>query len=209
MYDIARLGKQAWDSLAAHFEENSLSKMIEYRRKLYSTKMNSSKTMEAHVNELRTLADRLEALGDTVAEKDLCMILMSSLSEDYDNLLTALENLNVKDEPLKWTYLRDRVISEFERKKAAAAVPGRKKIPNANDSALFTDNYKKKDFNKDGEGKNTSPANNNSFSKKFAMKCHHCGQKGHLRRDCKKLKAEKEASGKLVRRKLFPMITQL
>ena len=35
----AETGKVAWDTLANHFEEKTLSKKIFYRRKLYSTRM--------------------------------------------------------------------------------------------------------------------------------------------------------------------------
>ena len=44
----------------------------------------------------------------------MVMILMSSLSEKYNNLLTTLET--VKEEDLSLEYVRDRVLSEYERR---------------------------------------------------------------------------------------------
>ena len=108
-------GKEAWDNLCAHFEEKTLSKKIFWRRKLYELRLSNSCTMESHINELKTISEHLEALNDAVLEKDLVMILISSLPEDYNNLITALETL--KEEQLTWTYVRDRLLSEYQRKK--------------------------------------------------------------------------------------------
>ena len=47
-------------------------------------------TMTNHVNQLKTIAEHLEALDDEVKEKDLVMILISSLPDEYNNLITAM-----------------------------------------------------------------------------------------------------------------------
>ena len=90
----AKTSKEAWDSLANHFEEKTLSKKIMYRRQLYALrKENDETTMTEHINKLKTISEHLEALDDAVLEKDLVMILISSLPEDYNNLITTLETL--------------------------------------------------------------------------------------------------------------------
>ena len=111
----AKSATEAWNNLADHFEEKTLSKIIYYRRKLYKMSMGKGVTMESYVNSLKTVSEHLEALNDPVSEKDLVMILISSLPEDYNNLVTALETLQI--EQLTWNYVRDRVMSEYLRKK--------------------------------------------------------------------------------------------
>ena len=54
--------------------EKTLSKIIEYRRKLYSVRMERCTTMTEHVNQLKTISEHLEALEDPVIEKDLVMV---------------------------------------------------------------------------------------------------------------------------------------
>ena len=176
-------GKEAWDNLANHFEEKTLSKKIFYRRKLYSARMGSS-TMETHVNNLKTIAEHLEALDDVVAEKDLVMILISSLPDDYSNLITTLETL--KEEKLTWTYVRDRVINEFERKRGGDTISKKKDTRDAlfaggNDKEKYKKGMGKKNFN--------SYYGSNANNSKSNLKCHHCSEKGHFRRNCPKLKA--------------------
>ena len=110
----AKTSKEAWDALGNHFEEKSLSRKIKYRRQLYALRKGKEITMTEHINKLKTIAEHLEALDDAVLEKDLVMILISSLPEDYNNLITTLETLN--EEKLTWEYVRDRILTESERK---------------------------------------------------------------------------------------------
>jgi len=89
----AETPKQAWDSLEKHFQQKTLSKKIFYRRKLYASRMTSGQDMTEHVNHIKTLAEHLQAIDDEIAEKDLVIILISSLPDEYNHLITALETI--------------------------------------------------------------------------------------------------------------------
>ena len=111
----SKTANEVWENLSNHYEEKTLSRKIFFRRKLYSTRMEKGTKMVDHVNTLKTIAEHLEALDDAVLDKDLVMILISSLPNEYNNLITALGTL--KDDKLMWIYVRDRVINEYDRKK--------------------------------------------------------------------------------------------
>ena len=104
-------------------------------------------TMTTHVNQLKTISEHLEALDDVVQEKDLVMILISSLPDDYNNLITAMETL--KEEKLTWVYVRDRVLHEYERKRGTSSV-----VDKENSKALFTNQKQKKKGYDDNKKKN-------------------------------------------------------
>ena len=174
--------KEAWESLSSHFEEKTLSRKIHYRRKLYALRMEKGTTMTAHVNSLKTIAEHLESLDDAVVEKDLVMILISSLPESYNNLITALETL--KEENLTWTYVRDRVISEFQRRQGGDK---KSKAKNLDDHDALLSQGSGGNFHKKKGGGNHNPNQNKSTQKQF--KCHHCNEKGHFIKDCPKKKA--------------------
>ena len=114
----AKTSKEAWNILENHFEEKTLSKKIMYRRQLYNEKVTDDNSdMSQHINKIKTIAEHLESLDDRVSEKDLVMILLSSLPSSYNNLITTLESLD--EERLTWDYLRDRILTEYERKKSS------------------------------------------------------------------------------------------
>ena len=46
-----------------------------------------------NINYLKTLAEHLEAVDHAVIEKDLAIILISSLPEEYSCLITALKTI--------------------------------------------------------------------------------------------------------------------
>ena len=179
----AKSSKEAWDSLANHFEEKTLSKKIYYRRKLYATRMDDGSSMIEHVNKIKTIAEHLEALDDMVVEKDLVMILISSLPDDFNNLITTLETL--KEEKLSWDYVRDRVITEFERKK------GEKQQVKGPQDALFVGGGGQQGITGNGNKFNNKNSNN-KFDKKTKFKCHYCHETGHFIKDCEKRKLSEE-----------------
>ena len=114
----AETGKEAWDCLAKHFQQKTLSRKIHLRRKLYSAKLSQNGDMIEHINNVKTIAEHLEAIGDPIAEHDLVIILISSLTEEFDFLITALET--IAEDILTWDYVRDRVIHEADKKKGTA-----------------------------------------------------------------------------------------
>ena len=177
----AKTPQEAWRNLADRFEEKSLARKIFYHRKLYSCRLERGQSMEDHVNNIKTISEHLESLDDPVQEKDLVMILLSSLTDDYNNLITSLESL--KDAELTWSYVRERVISEFERKKGLPDVGKVKK----DIDALFIEN-------KGSKNKGYSQMKKQYNGKKDIsnFKCHFCQEKGHFQKDCPKKKAMKK-----------------
>ena len=179
----AKTSREAWETLEKHFEEKTLSRKIMYRQKLYWLRMEDENMVE-HINKLKTIAEHLEALDDAPPERELVMILLSSLPKAYHNLITTLETLD--EEKLTWEYVRDRVITEYERKKGDE-VKSKRKGP---EDALFVGG--ESGGGSGGGGKKFGGGNKN---KKFT--CHYCHETGHFIRDCtKKKEAEKKAQEK-------------
>ena len=97
--------------------------------------MEKGQDMVEHINQIKTLAEHLEAIDDAIAEKVIVILLVSSLPDEYNYLITALETL--ADTNLTWDYVRDRLIHESEKMKPDVAT--------TND-ALFTSRKNKSDL---------------------------------------------------------------
>ena len=130
-----------------------------------------------HVNNIRTIADQLEALGDLIEEKYLVMILLSSLPPEYNNLLTTLETL--KEDNLSWDYVCDRVLTESERR--TNAVDSR--TPH---DALLAGGGK---HSGSGEGFPPGGAGGSGGNGHNKVRCHYCNETGHIQRNCEKKRA--------------------
>ena len=92
--------------------------------------MGKEHDMKNHVNEIKTISEHLEAIGDPIAEHDLVIILISSYPEDFNYLITALET--IAESTLTWVYVRDRLIYVADKLQ--------KSNRNEMNDALFTNN---------------------------------------------------------------------
>ena len=64
------------------------------------------------MNYIKKLAEHLKAVDKVIFEKDLVIILISNLPEEYNYLITSLET--IAEVELTWDYVRDRLIHEYD-----------------------------------------------------------------------------------------------
>lgn len=128
--------------------------------------MATAQNMTEHINYIKILAQHLSEIDHEIAQKDLVIILISSLPEEYIHLITALET--AADGHLTWGYVRDRVRHENEKLLKTA---------NGNsNNALFS--------RKNGQNDDDKKSN------KSDKKCYYRKKPGHFVRDCYKKRAD-------------------
>lgn len=104
------------------------------------------------------LIRQLLVAGAELKEPDMVVMLFGTLPESYDPLITALENLG--DDDLTLDVVKQRLLGE---------------------------EVKQHERHQDGTNeKSTAFAGEKTRarSKKFGGKCHKCGKKGHMKKDC-------------------------
>ena len=75
--------------------------------------MGKGDDMTNHVSEIKTISEHLEAIGDPIVEHNLVVILISSLPEEFNYLITALET--IAESTLTWDYVCERLIREANK----------------------------------------------------------------------------------------------
>ena len=148
----------AWKALKNHHEKSTLTNKIFLLKRLCRMQMPTNGNMEEHINFLLDLVGQLEALGEKLAEHLVVALLLCSLPDNYNPLITALESRDEKDLTLEM--VKAKLINEYKRNNGTEIYP-------------ITLNDKENAM-KITKGK---PA----YTK---FSCHFCHKKGHFQRDC-------------------------
>lgn len=160
--------KEMWDRLKGYHERGSLSNKIHVLRKLCSMRLSEDGSMSDHLLQATELVHRLNRLGESLKEHMTVAILLSSLPESYNPLVTALEGR--PEEDLKLDYVKGKLLDEWRRKCEA------RKDDNVQEQAM----------------KCRVPP---EVRKKVRV-CYYCGMEGHFRWNCPVLLDDRQARSK-------------
>lgn len=106
--------REAWLELSRHHKKSSLTTKIRLLRKLYHKILPANGNMEDHLLKLMKYYDELCEIGHVVDDKQFVSIIMTSVGEDYDNLITALDCR--KEDELTLDLVKCKLLDEYERK---------------------------------------------------------------------------------------------
>jgi hypothetical protein len=151
--------KEAWKKLTDIYENKSLTTRLFLRRRFFTIQMTEGTSMMDHIAKVRTLAEKLEAIGAAVHEDDVVMTLLSSLPESFSNLITSLES---RADSLSLEFVTSRLVHEEARRREVTS--------SKEESAFLIENNGRK-----GQGER--------FNKKA---CFYCGKLGHFKFECRK-----------------------
>lgn len=167
----AKTSKEAWDSLKKYHQKSTLSSKVRLLRKICKSELKKDGDLEAHLQEMFEAFDELVQMGSQLDDNTLVYLLLSSLNEDYDAIITALEGRD--ENTLTTEIVRAKLMEEYEKKK---------KVTIPVDSALqVSHQHKPMGYRKPFVKKNYAP--NRDISQ---ITCFECGQKGHYSTSCTK-----------------------
>lgn len=162
--------EEAWRVLERLYENKSLANRLFLRRKFFTTQMAEGDNVLAHITKVRTMADKLEAVGAGIEEEDTVMTLLCSLPESYGSLITALES---RAEDLTLEFVAARLLHEEQKRLENHTMDS-----NTRETAFQVHTY---------------PGDENIARKprpSTQYPCHYCGKVGHWKRECKKRMAD-------------------
>ena len=81
---LSETAQGTWENLQKYFLLETILKEFFCSTKLYSAWMQKGQNMKEQINHIKTLSEHLEAIDHRIAEKDLVILLISSLPEEYN-----------------------------------------------------------------------------------------------------------------------------
>ena len=162
--------KEAWDALAAAYEDKGMGRRLALERRLYRYNLNDFACVESYINAIMSTSQDLADLGKVIDDESIAAILLGGLTPRYDPLIMALENLNIK---VSTDLVKSKLLSEFTRNNELKN--------NENEVAMPIFHHDK---------------NKPTSKKKKNIVCYGCNAPGHKRPDCplrkKKVSADKK-----------------
>ena len=119
-------GRDAWKKLKEYHQRSSLSNQIRIKKRLHKYELKKGESMRAHLEKIFQDLDELAEMDATLEDKSAIHIILSSLNEDYDALITALEAWD--EDKLTLHAVKMKLIEEFDRRSSASVINTRKDV---------------------------------------------------------------------------------
>lgn len=174
-----RLGSEAWNLLKNHHQPNTLNYQLRIMKRLFRKELKLGGSMKDHLDEMMEMFTNLEDSGTNFDDNVKVAVLLTSLNEQYDNLVSGIEAGSASSRT--FSNISKKLIEEWERKMDVQ----QKK------------SYKNEAMDKHGFGTSatsrytgTIPKGDHAFGNRGGFTCHYCGEPGHFRFECPKKKVD-------------------
>ncbi len=78
-------------------EVKTIGNKLFLQRRFFTIKMQEGDNMLVHINTVKALADQRCSIEVNITDEDVYMVLFMSLLLSFDNLVTSLESMSIKD----------------------------------------------------------------------------------------------------------------
>lgn len=160
---------EAWEILRSFFLRRSIHNRVQMRRQLHEFKMEKGGSVMDHFLKFDELCVSMQAIGDEVSRDEQLVILLGSLSDEYDQIVKIIENMGTMDLFLAKEMLRREYDGIARKEKSEIALKATRSFKNKNSRPKETRN-------------------------KFYGTCFVCGKQGHKKQDCWKNPDKKKNS---------------
>ena len=168
---------ELWLKLKATYASQSVANQMLLGRQLLNLAKSTSETISAYIARAQAIAMALASANAPVSDSDLIRHILAGLPEEYETYVAVLD-VTSGVAPLVLNDVHIRLLSVECRIQEKA-----KSKPTA-DSTAYIGAY---------SSKPNYPPNNPAHRD---LTCDHCGFKGHITSDCRKLKREQSLAGR-------------
>lgn len=129
--DIAHIqycvtGKEAWETLRNLYREASLSGRVRVLKRIFRMKLEHGGSMRDHVNNLMGALEELAGMEKPMDDDMAVSVLLASLGEEYDSLVTGIESWN--ETRITFINVKSKLLEEWKKKTDANDVGSALKV---------------------------------------------------------------------------------
>lgn len=175
-----KTAKEVWSKLEDTYQSKGPARKAALLKRLTTHKMQSGSDIQEHLRSFFDTVDKINEIGVEIDADLLSIMLLSSLSNDFENFRCAIESRDVLPSP---EALRIKIVEEAD---------ARQNITNDSTSNVLYTGKRWKKFQQ--KSKDTTSESGKSGAFKF--KCYKCHVFGHKASECKNKKQQLARSTK-------------
>lgn len=189
LIEASATAHDAWTALEQLYQQRSSANLIRLKREMATLQKKREETVMEYVARARALADQITAAGHQPDDADILQAVLAGLPSKFAMMRTIIESLD--ELPSLTEATAKLMLVESEQ-------------PQTNESAYFTSGrpppfggsrprvYVPPHRRQPGTGnyRSASAPGGNNTNRRESRSCYYCGKKGHLKKDCRKRKAE-------------------
>ena len=151
-------GRQAWFALKDHHQQKTMNAKIRIMKQLFKMQLQPRASMRDHLDKILNLLDSLGEMDIVLGDSISVSVVLASLSEEYETLVTAIEAWD--EGRLTLNAVRSKLLEEWEKHNGASA---QEKLDNPIDPVV-------------------------AMKTKPVFTCYFCNLPGHIKRNCPDLR---------------------
>ena len=157
----------AWKELQRRFEPDTSADKVKLKKEFSTSKLTSwSKDPETWISKLEVIRKRLKKMGNEISDEDMMIHIMNNLPQEYDTVVEAMERkLDDLVDPLTLRNLKNELLLKYNRIKKNKGMKEESENEEADEDTALV-----------------------GYTKNFKGRCYNCGEFGHKKEDCPKLK---------------------
>jgi hypothetical protein len=175
--------KGLMDALAKLYEKPSASNKVFLMKRLFNMKMSEGGSIADHLNEFNTVTNQLSSVKVDFDDEVRALLILCSLPESWNGLVMAISNYVSGSNTLKFDDVVGVILSEEMRRKSTGETSG---------NALNMENRGRQKDRGKGLGNRGNSRKGRSKSRLGKIECWNCGKKGHLKKDCRAPKKQRD-----------------
>jgi hypothetical protein len=175
--------KGLMDALAKLYEKPSVSNKVFLMKRLFNIKMSECGSVADHLNEFNMVTNQLSSVKVDFDDEVRPLLILCSLPESWNGLVMVVSNSVSGSNTLKFDDVVGVILSEEMRRKSTGETSG---------NALNMENRGRQKDRGKGSGNRGNSRKRRSKSKLGKIECWNCGKKGHLKKDCRAPKKQRD-----------------
>jgi hypothetical protein len=171
------------DALAKLYEKPSTSNKVFLMKRLFNMKMSKGGSVANHLNEFNMVTNQLSSVKVDFDDEVRALLILCSLSESWNGLVMAVSNFDSGSNTLKFDDVVGVILSEEMRWKRTGETSG---------NALNMENRGRQKDRGKGSRNCGNSRKGRSKSRLGKIECWNCGKKGHLKKECRAPKKQRD-----------------